>query len=727
MATPTFNNLVSKYRETDPMLQFNMKENLARLEKQSEGDSAFYFLAIISFIEGYIRNTYKKIDSSFCFDDEKEKRLKDLFSDAVDNISKVLPGKVLTDSERSELSLIYKFMRKHSNVEGYKDSETKEWIVTKEATEFYIDGDRIRHCFCKQDNDNIRALVNRFVEFSKIYGFYNKYENEINKHLNTPYFKPLKEHESEDYSLSDEIAKALIELMNKGSEEDKSKASENFYESQAERAMYARTWRDYQKMVSELTEEQNAISEELLGKIKKDKSIKKLIKGGPGTGKTLILINVLQETLDKDIKLLTYTNSLTKYNKYLSNLISFNGKKLTASDKKNVANRILGFDNYFISIAEKLFNKKIIPLSFVSGVQKICEKYGIEKELLFEQAREIWLHLPEQKKYVDHTYSQPKSVDKDEQQKRQIVWDAVEDLDKVFELVDTSFIPLEWALYRIYKKSPRIPDFLKCDYLLIDEIQDLEAAKIEAIKQMTRKGYVFAGDKTQSVFVRKGLPWLWLNKQELSTTKEGLTKNFRSTRPIQDLANAYRKRVNLKDPDAISKGFMPGPIPEGYISKKDTVVFEKLIERIKFMKEQLFFENGEFCIVAANDKLLDKIRMELSNQGFNSKSIETDDFDFEKDKDLIKLSKIKYVKGIDIPVIILVLDEDFLDRTGKDNDGLDIYSQENSIYTCISRAMNILNVFFIDNGKMLIHSEDAKKNNAVLKLYETMKDIIVEL
>ena len=361
MATPTFNNLVSKYRETDPMLQFNMKENLARLEKQSEGDSAFYFLAIISFIEGYIRNTYKKIDSSFCFDDEKEKRLKDLFSDAVDNISKVLPGKVLTDSERSELSLIYKFMRKHSNVEGYKDSETKEWIVTKEATEFYIDGDRIRHCFCKQDNDNIRALVNRFVEFSKIYGFYNKYENEINKHLNTPYFKPLKEHESEDYSLSDEIAKALIELMNKGSEEDKSKASENFYESQAERAMYARTWRDYQKMVSELTEEQNAISEELLGKIKKDKSIKKLIKGGPGTGKTLILINVLQETLDKDIKLLTYTNSLTKYNKYLSNLISFNGKKLTASDKKNVANRILGFDNYFISIAEKIFNKKIIP------------------------------------------------------------------------------------------------------------------------------------------------------------------------------------------------------------------------------------------------------------------------------------------------------------------------------------------------------------------------------
>ena len=58
---------------------------------------------------------------------------------------------------------------------------------------------------------------------------------------------------------------------------------------------------------------------------------------------------------------------------------------------------------------------------------------------------------------------------------------------------------------------------------------------------------------------------------------------------------------------------------------------------------------------------------------------------------------------------------------------MDIYAQENSIYTCISRAMNILNVFFINSGKMLVPAEDVKKNNAVLKLYETMKDNTIEL
>lgn len=721
MVTQTFSNLVSKYTENDPMLQFDIKENLNRLEKQSKGDSAFYFLAMLSFIEGYFRENYKKIVPEFDFNNPKSITLKNMFTKVEENIDKVVPGKVLSGPEIAELRLIKNFMRKHSNV-IYDDNGS----LKKEPTEFYIDGDRIRHCFCKQDDDNVRVLVNRFVEFSKIFGFYKKYEEEINKHLNTQYFEPLKNHESEDSSLSDEIAKALIDLMNKGSVEDKNKASESFYEYQSERALYARTWRDYQKMISELTEEQNTISEELLGKIKKDKSIKKLIKGGPGTGKTLILINVLQETLDKEIRLLTYTKSLTEYNKYLSNLIAFNGKKLKTADKKKVAERILGFDEYFINVAEKVVNKKIIPLTSVSDVQTICDKYNIEKEDLFNEAKEIWLHLPEQKKYIDHTYSQPKPVDKNEQKIRQLFWDAVADLDKVFELVDTSFVPFEWVLYRIYKKTIHVPESLKCDYLLIDEIQDLEAAKIEAIKQMSRKGYVFAGDKTQSVFVRKGLPWGWLTKQELSTTKEGLTKNFRSTRPIQDLANDYRKLINLKDPEAVSKGFMPGPIPEAYVSTKENVIFDKILERIKFMKEQLFFEDGEFCIVGANDKTLDKIKNELSKHGFKAKSIETD-YDFEEDKDSIKLSKIKYIKGIDIPVIFLILDEDYIDRTGKENDGMDIYSQENSIYTCISRAMNILNVFFINSGKMLVPAEDVKKNNAVLKLYETMKDNTIEL
>ena len=71
----------------------------------------------------------------------------------------------------------------------------------------------------------------------------------------------MKNHESEESSkLSDENGKALLAIMNKGSHEDKKDAQEIFNEYQKEQARYTKTWRDFQLVISELTEEQNAIS-----------------------------------------------------------------------------------------------------------------------------------------------------------------------------------------------------------------------------------------------------------------------------------------------------------------------------------------------------------------------------------------------------------------------------------------------------------------------------------
>ena len=93
----TFNSLVTKYKKNDPMLQFDLKVNLSRLEQQIGGDSAFYFLAIISFIEGYFRDTYKRIEPSFDFNNENKMSLREMFDCVKINISKLIiyPGKHL--------------------------------------------------------------------------------------------------------------------------------------------------------------------------------------------------------------------------------------------------------------------------------------------------------------------------------------------------------------------------------------------------------------------------------------------------------------------------------------------------------------------------------------------------------------------------------------------------------------------------------------------------------
>ena len=711
-----FKEMTSRYTLNDKLLQFDVTENLKRLKIQSNGDVAFYFLAIISFIEGYLRNKYKEQNPGFDFDRYVENfGLHEKFI----YIRKNLPsGREPTRAERRTLNYIYNFMRLHGE---YDEEESKQYLR--------IDGDRIRHCFCFQTENNLRALIGEFVKFSKIFDFYENNKDLIAElYSDDRFFGPLKRHEIEkELDIAEYNIHILLKEIQNTFGDEKLKLLRQLDEFQVELAQYVQTWRDYQLSFTSLTNKQREISEEIRNKIINDKPIKLLLKAGPGTGKTLILIDILQETLNKDVKLLTYTKSLTNYNKHLSSIISFNNIQLSLLEKKQIADRILGTDEYILSVIEKLQNNSMIPLSTSFDVQKIIGNDEIDSQTLISEAKEVWLHLPTRRKYIDHTYSS-KAVDKEEQQKREIYWEAIEKLDDYFVNHHDSQVPIEWVLYKIYKKSIRIPDSLKCDYLFIDEIQDLEAVKIEVIKQLVRKGFVFAGDKTQSVFVRKGLPWnhLVTIKNEFSST-DGLTENFRSTKLIQNLANDFRDKMRLKDLESISTGFMPGPVPEAYISKKESIIIHKIIERIRFMKDQLFYDNGDFCIVGGNDRILDKIRTSLLKEGIKSKSIESSDFDFNNDKDFIKLSKIKYVKGIDISVILLILDEDFIDKSGKENDGLDIYSQENSIYTCISRAMDILNVFFVSSEKMFAPSTDKKTNNAVIKLYETMKDNLIEL
>ena len=83
---------------------------------------------------------------------------------------------------------------------------------------------------------------------------------------------------------------------------------------------------------------------------------------------------------------------------------------------------------------------------------------------------------------------------------------------------------------------------------------------------------------------------------------------------------------------------------------------------------------------------------------------------------------MKYVKGIDIPALILLLDKDYVIQRSETNDDLDSNGQENSLYASMARAMNILNIFFVNDDPSLLTTE-----NAVSKLYGIMKTQTINL
>lgn len=696
---------IVSYKEGDPHLTFSIENNISRLLKQSNGDNSFYFLAILSFIEGFLRDKYKTDFPEFDFDKPRKKDEPHFgLTKMIEIVEKENP------QAKKSLSSFYFFERHHSG-------EYKNEISGKIEKEYFVSGDRIRHCFALQDDKNLQVLITTFAQFAKDFGFYENNKENINKLLDDNHFADMKNQKSSDNEKMAEIGISLLKKLNNKSAEksEKAEAKKEFQEFQDANTLYAKSWRDYQQIMSTLTDEQKSISDEILEVIRKNGKISRLIKGGPGTGKTLILINLLQQNLDKNILLLTYTNSLTNYNKFLANLVCFNGHKLSDDEKEKINKKILRFDDYFSGLAGKILNKKIVQLNDFNSekLENICVKFGLEKAELLREASEIWLHLPSEREYISLTYVQKTLVSDDTKNKREKIWEAGLELQKAIDF--ESECPIEYAFYKIQDAATTVPENLRSDYLFIDEIQDLEAAKIESIKKISRKGFIFTGDLTQSVFVRKGLPWSWLRKKGIPVSEKKLTQNFRSTKPIQDLSNKFRNLIRLKDTDTVSEGFMPGPIPEAYVSKSEEAAFDKIQELVQYYTESLYFDKKDICVVAPNNNILKSLEEKLKN----TISIESENFDFYSTDDFIKLSRIKYIKGIDIPIVILILDKSFINT--QTNDNLDSFAQENSIYTCISRAMNILNVFFIDeDGKLLSTPQEGQKENAVYKLFTAM-------
>ncbi|MBA7592523.1 hypothetical protein ES708_34710 [subsurface metagenome] len=82
---------------------------------------------------------------------------------------------------------------------------------------------------------------------------------------------------------------------------------------------------DYEQSISQLTPEQ----EQIVSSINPNKSL--LIKGGAGTGKSLVLIECLRRILlqkelpldqEQSVVLVTFTRTLVKFNRYIAELNS---------------------------------------------------------------------------------------------------------------------------------------------------------------------------------------------------------------------------------------------------------------------------------------------------------------------------------------------------------------------------------------------------------------------
>lgn len=464
--------------------------------------------------------------------------------------------------------------------------------------------------------------------------------------------------------------------------------AEQYIQNLSRMASYTKTRYDFERSLLRLTNEQNAI----VNQVHFNRDF--LIKGSAGTGKSLVLLKALEKLLvqqsgelfeadrKKRIKLVCFTNSLQKYNRYVASLMSIGGTAITADEEI-----ITTSEAYMGQILRAAFPKK----SFTYSMKKLSLD-EIENPL----GNGIWTELEKfilpqrvtKKEYCEDMITRAGMKKAQNEANRTKIWAAVEKIFDSWEKED------EWySLYGAYKLATsdyKVPDELSVDYLFVDEAQDLPSAKLWLLKRSTKNAMILAGDNDQSIF-QPGFTWSRAGI-DISGATRILNINFRSTNQINGVAEKYRALIKGSDNENRPETFRLGPPVELHESENEMQGLKQIVDTVRICIQSLNYESENICIIAPKNQQLEAINTLLKEEldlegGFVSER----SFDFAK-KGIIRLATTQSCKGLDFPVVLFYIDHraHFLDAFEEQTSDK---INRNMIYTAITRGIELLHVF----------------------------------
>ena len=468
--------------------------------------------------------------------------------------------------------------------------------------------------------------------------------------------------------------------------------AESYIENLSRMTSYTRTRYDYEQSLVHLTRQQQSI----VNQVKFSRDF--LVKGSAGTGKSLVLLKTLEKLIqqnkqslfdgEKSIKLITFTHSLEKYNKYVAALLNI---------ENPLEEEIIGTSDSYVN---KILKDAFPNIKLTYDLPKIK---NIEKENPLGQ--DIWTELDKfilpkcvsQKEYCEEKIRRTGMKTAQNAEKRKIIWETVEAIFTEWEKLEVK--PIQYVIYKLLQKIANgeytIPEKLKTDYLFVDEAQDLTAATLRLIRSTVRESMILAGDNDQSVF-QPGFTW---NRAgiDISGHSKILNINFRSTNQINEVAEKYRATIKGADKENRPETFRLGPPVELHENKNQNESFAQMISTVKMCINSLNYEPENICLIAPRNSLLEQLKASLKNQlDLDSAFVNEPDFDFSK-PGIIRLATTQSCKGLDFPVVLFYLDHrahfvDVFDEATADK------MNRNMIYTAITRSIEMLHVFTLSDS-----------------------------
>jgi hypothetical protein len=439
---------------------------------------------------------------------------------------------------------------------------------------------------------------------------------------------------------------------------------------------YTRTRLDYERSLIRLTVEQK----EVLNRIDLDGDY--LIRGAAGTGKTFLVLEVLRKAItdrkeslwdDGQFVLLSYTKTLVKYNRYITQIMKLD----TGS------NDLIGtVDSYMYGLLKDL-NKGLIDFRILS---ELCKKYNdvsifsSYKQLHCELEDFIYWNGISKEEYINENIERRGMTIPLSQSKREIVWNIKEKIEK--EMLSLKKLSKGYSRYLINQQSLKS----NVDTFFVDEAQDLSPLELRILKKSARKGIIMAGDLGQSIYgiqspyKRSGI--------KIQGHSSFLKTNFRSTHSIHDLALRFRNKEENEE----SAAFRDGPYPELFTAKDTEDLYTLLNQRIHFLIDVLEYDPDNIFILVANSSMEKKVSRLVYENGYDTVNVKDENFDFLKSRE-IRISPFHSSKGLDMPVVLLFLPKMFVVNGESYTDETTELMQRNLLYVCMTRAMDMLNVF----------------------------------
>jgi DNA helicase II / ATP-dependent DNA helicase PcrA len=119
----------------------------------------------------------------------------------------------------------------------------------------------------------------------------------------------------------------------------------------------------------------------------------------------------------------------------------------------------------------------------------------------------------------------------------------------------------DYALHLLNELNMNKNALFKYDHIFVDEFQDLQPMQIISLVALSNNTITLVGDEKQKIYKRSPFSYKDLNLKVNTRTNLRLSKNFRSTKQIMNLANAIQfndvENVKETDQDFFRKGERP--------------------------------------------------------------------------------------------------------------------------------------------------------------------------